>query len=224
MCRYKRALFNSNTTPTQLKEELRRLAQGVKEAVEIALGPHDAPAQSLLQNGSAAASGSGTAESGAGGELVRAALLEQDQATAAADTLASAEFDADAARGGAVLTYEKLRAMLDSLTLPLHAGSGGGLLAATGPAAYTASDVGLVMCFSSSSSRGAVAQFESRNANASSNGNANGMPLTRANSLAGAAPAANGTRHQRIELKAAPKARPKHTRDPVESALGKARE
>ena len=167
----------------------------------MSLGPHDAP--SPAQNGSAAA----------GGELVRAALLEQDQATAAADTLASAEFDADAARGGAVLTYEKLRAMLDSLTLQ----AAGGLLAA--PAA----DAGLVMS-SSSSSRGGgggggggggSALIELRNGSANA--------LTRANSLAGGAPA-NGARHQRIELRAPPKARPKQNRDLAESSLGKPRE
>ena len=202
MRRYKRALFSDSTTPAQLKEELRRLAQGVKEAVELSLGPHDAPAP--LQNGTAAAA--------AGGELVRAALLEQDQATAAADTLASAEFDADAARGGAVLTYEKLRAMLDSLTLL----AAGGLLAAPAP------DAGLVM-----SSRGGGAcgggggssLIESRNGN----GNANSNLLTRANSLAGRAPA-NGARHQRIELKAPPKARPKHNRDLAEPSSWKPRD
>ena len=171
------------------------MVQGVKEAVEMSLGPHDAA--SPLQMGSAAA----------GGELVRAALLEQDQATAAADTLASAEFDADAARGGVVLTYEKLRAILDSVTLQVA-----GALAAPAP------DAGLVMPSSTlTSSRGGNALIETRN------GNANANPLTRANSLAGGAPA-NGTRHQRIELKAAPKARPKQNRDSAESSSGKPRE
>ena len=164
------------------------MAQGVKQAVDMSLGPHDAAAP--LLKGSTAA----------GGDLVRAALFSLDAATAAADTLASAEFDADAACGGG-LTYEKLRAMLDSLTLQVA-----GAIAAPAP------DAGLVMLSSTSSRGGGNALIETRN------GNANANPLTRANSLAERSPA-NGTHHQRIE-KAPPKARPKQNRVSSESSFG----